>query len=422
MTRRAGTVGLLLGAVLALAGAAPARADEQPSILKAYNLDWIERVREEAWPLPKEQRPVICLLDTGVAVTPDTPEDNPLGPIVARLAVDGGTGLPQGTEPLHLHGTQMASVMAAPRNNWGTVGVFPQARIVSIRVTDGADTHITPANMVKGVEACIDYSSTQRGWGIAAIAMPETNYDQRASDSPRWAMAVERAGIVGAAFIAALGNHPGGDLAVPPAAVSGVVTVGPSQTDGSPCSFFPAEVAPQVWAPGCASPGWPAGSSTATAVVAAAVASLRSRTDASVSEAVAALSDHGRLGGARARTTVFHGLVADPEIPGTDDSVLGLEISKEVAPDVQRVLRLWRPKIRASWRRGWLTLSCVRRSRCGRLEVQMGKSIVTGVPESGRLRVRMKSRRRSIAVRVVGRAPKPWQSLQTQVRVTKGTR
>ncbi|MBJ7481934.1 hypothetical protein, partial [Rhodococcus sp. (in: high G+C Gram-positive bacteria)] len=67
---------------------AVASADDQPAILKSYGLDWIERVRDEAWPQPKEKRPVICLLDTGVAITPDTPADNLLGPIVARLSVE----------------------------------------------------------------------------------------------------------------------------------------------------------------------------------------------------------------------------------------------------------------------------------------------------------------------------------------------
>ena len=77
--------GLAVAGPAAFAGGAA--AEEQPSILKAYGLDWIERVRDDAWPQPKAQRPVICLLDTGVNITPDTPADDPNGPIVARLAL-----------------------------------------------------------------------------------------------------------------------------------------------------------------------------------------------------------------------------------------------------------------------------------------------------------------------------------------------
>ena len=38
---------------------AAARAEEQPAILKAYGLDWIERVRDDAWP-QQRGRPRKC--------------------------------------------------------------------------------------------------------------------------------------------------------------------------------------------------------------------------------------------------------------------------------------------------------------------------------------------------------------------------
>ena len=59
----------------------------------AYGMDWIPYIDPADLP-PVSQRKAVCLVDTGVDVTPDLPSDRPEGPVVARLSVDGGSGLP----------------------------------------------------------------------------------------------------------------------------------------------------------------------------------------------------------------------------------------------------------------------------------------------------------------------------------------
>lgn len=414
-------LGVLLGVVLAFASAAPSRADEQPSILKTYALDWIERVREEAWPGPKEQRPVICLLDTGVAVTPDTPADSPAGPIVARLAVDGGTGLPQGTQPLQAHGTQMAAVMAAPRNDWGTVGVFPQARIVSVRVTEGAETHITPEAMRLGAQKCIDWTR-DRGVRMSAVVMAESNYDQRASDGAGWQAVGSRLLEEGSILVAAAGNQTGAELPLPPLGIDSVLAVGAGNGARGRCAFTPAGFEPTAWAPGCDAPGWPSGTSVAAAVTGAAVAAVATRTGSpAVAVAAELRADGGVVDGAGALARHFAGVVDAPisaVTAGVSDTETRI-VSDDALP-VARVLRLWRPKARASWSRGRLQVSVAGGvPAAGRVWVRIGSSKMAG--PAGRKRFTIQRKRRPVRVElwVEGQRPEPWRSMLLKTRVAR---
>src|SRR3954447_13595145 len=91
---------------------------------KAYNFDFVPYLD------PPEKPAAICLVDSGVDITPDTPADSPDGPILERTALDGGPGTGTDSD----HGTYMAMTAGAPVNNWGTVGFWPGVRIYSIRV------------------------------------------------------------------------------------------------------------------------------------------------------------------------------------------------------------------------------------------------------------------------------------------------
>src|SRR3954452_3747317 len=121
----------LTGVIAALATVAPcAMADEvavPTTQATAYNADWVPYLDPPAKPA------AVCLVDSGVNVTLDTPADSPEGPIVKRLPLDGGPGTAANDTWEGLHGTRMAFVGGAPINGWGAVGFWPGARIVSIR-------------------------------------------------------------------------------------------------------------------------------------------------------------------------------------------------------------------------------------------------------------------------------------------------
>lgn len=425
-----------LAVAAAALGAAPAaHADEQPSILKAYGLDWIERVREEAWPQPVAERPVICLLDTGVAVTADTPADDPAGPIVARLAIDGGTGLPQGDAFEHLHGTQMASVIAAPRNGFGTVGVFPQARIVSVRVTEGDAIFITPAGIRRGVLACSDWAGAQHQ-RLAVVSMAESNYDQRPSDVEQWVFAARRAADDGAVFVAAVGNEADA-ASVAPVAAEGLVAVAAGGDTGELCSFAKYGESTALLGPGCSeelvgqTTSWPAGSSAATSAVSGLLAALAARQPGSTpAERIALLqSEAVRTAGARrlvdgtgVANASFGGLIqpaVSPLMP-TDSGAVSISSGSGARGEAARSsgrVRLWRPGVVARRHDGYMTVRLRDRKSRGRLMVRLRGGRVVG---GGRRTLRTKLPKGNAFVEVWVESFKGtgWRSLSCRVKVT----
>lgn len=437
MTQRTlALAGALVG--LLLVGAAPAAAEEQPPILKAYGLDWIERVREEAWPQPKAQRPIICLLDTGVAITPDTPADDPNGPIVARLAVEDvvgqppepGSGLPQGVTFQHMHGTQMASVIAAPRNGYGTVGVFPQARIVSVRVTLGKDVFITPADMDSGVRLCRAWA-LERGVSMSVVVMAESGYDSRPVEIDRWQVAAAVAAGAGGIFVAAAGNAEGANL-VAPVAATDVIAVGAGDDGGARCESAPTLVRVAMVGPGCSSlpgPRWPRGSSSATAAVGALAGALAmrvptmpapSRRSAVRASVVGSPDGVPRLDGTRILDR-FAGLVHQPGVPVSNT---GLVVAPESSPDSDSAgtlppLRLWRPSVRLRATRDGIVVRRLRQ-RAGVLRIRFaGTKAATVRIRGNRGLVRTALRPKRAEVWAESRSPGKWRSLTVRVKVAR---
>lgn len=427
------TFATLLGLVLGLLmGAGPAAADEQPTILKSYGLDWIERIKEEAWPQPKDQRPVICLIDTGVAVTPDTPEDNPAGPIVARLAIDGGGGLPQGTGYPYDHGTQMASVIGAPRNDWGTVGVFPQAKIVSVRVTQKDAAYISTSDMEAGLRACRRWALVNGGLRLAAIVMAESGWQQRPADASAWQTAAAVAANGGGVFFAAAGNADNAQL-VAPLAIDEIVTVGAGDDRGALCSFANRSQVEALMGPGCSAMSmgglrWPAGSSAATAAVGALGAAIATRLpdsdvaarrDVIANAASAGPAGVKRINGELVRA-LFSNLVNESPAPVSDVGLtVGLAPGAGADDSVRTVL--WRLKVRASWRKRWLTLTRVSHVKDGVIRVRLpGSGRAVAKRLAGRVvRLKVAARPRSIEVWAESNTLGKWRSLSTRVKLRK---
>ncbi|MEA2297049.1 MAG: Subtilase family, partial [Solirubrobacteraceae bacterium] len=162
----------LIAAALAFAAAfghlpSPALASETPDpppYLAPYGLDWIGHIAPEDLP---PSRMAVCVVDSGLPVNPDLPPDDPTaGPILARLSVDGGDGAPQGTSEAQLHGAHMAMAMVAPVNGWGTVGVAPWGRVVSVRALVDGETSFRPSAYRRGIQECLD---APRAYSIAVI-------------------------------------------------------------------------------------------------------------------------------------------------------------------------------------------------------------------------------------------------------------
>jgi len=208
---------------------------------QAYNADWVPYLD------PPEKPAAVCLVDSGVNITPDTPADSPTGPIVKRLALDGGSGEAASPTWEGLHGTRMAFVGAAPVNGWGAVGFWPGARIVSIRAMPTGSTDFPFESYSRALTLCTKYAADLN---IAAVNLslgcecqPTSGELARLNDR-----------VVGAhsnseSVVAAAGNNAG--PVDSPANEPGVLAVGAGDKTGGLCSFSNRGPGIDVVAPGC---------------------------------------------------------------------------------------------------------------------------------------------------------------------------
>jgi hypothetical protein len=278
---------VLLAALAAASSLAPtpAQAAESPvptAQQKAYGLDWAPFIDPADLP-PVEQRKIVCLVDSGVAVTPDLPADRPEGPIVARLATDGGSGLP-GPAAEHQHGTRMASYAGAVAgNDWGTVGAWPGVRIISVRAMSYDRTTFLGAEWRQGLVLC--QTNKDQGAPIAVVNFSlGGDATLTASERTRLAEAVKGAhDFDNANVVAAAGNRSQPRLD-DPANVTGVLPIAAGDTTGGGLCSYASYVPGVLVGPGCGMDaewdGLPAvtdggGSSSATAIASTTVALLR---------------------------------------------------------------------------------------------------------------------------------------------------
>ena len=230
--------------LVAIAGVAPASADEwsgPTTQAVAYNADWVPYLD------PPEKPAAVCLVDSGVAITPDTPADSPTGPIVKRLALDGGPGTEAGASWPGMHGTRMAFVGAAPVNGWGAVGFWPGARVVSIRAMAIADTDFPFDSYARAVGLC-----TKQATSLNIVAV---NLSLSCSCSPtpdevgRLDEQIAKAHNNGESVVAAAGNNA--SEVGHPANQSGVVGVAAGDRNGALCAFSNRGETVDLTAPGC---------------------------------------------------------------------------------------------------------------------------------------------------------------------------
>jgi hypothetical protein len=244
---------------------------------------------------------VVCLVDSGVDLNPDT------APILAgsyALSPNTNTGdelaaldppLPGG-HPAG-HGTYMAMIAAAPVNgSWGMVGLAPTSvKIYNLKALAAGQTTFSFSEYAVAIDRCQALSSS----------MPITvvNLSLGSSTQPTGGELETLENYVGAAnahglsIVAAAGNEGGSVQA--PADVPGVLGVGASDANpanvGALCSFSNRGPGIAVLAPGCGSqtelggggngieiafsddgePAWADGTSEAAAIVSTAEASMR---------------------------------------------------------------------------------------------------------------------------------------------------
>jgi hypothetical protein len=291
----------------------------------------------------------VCLVDTGVDVNPDTSH------VVARLAVDGDDGTDG--DPTK-HGTSMAMLMGAGPNGFGTIGLFPAVRVVSMRATAAGSEAITAAGVIDGIKRCNNKHGQQT---LRVIELALTlGGPAGAEQTAGLAAAVAGAWANDLNLVAAAGNSAGGAVGIP-ASQPGVLSVGGSAADGQRCGGSAAGAALQ--APGCGldegdpvsgtTIGATAGTSQASALAAVALAALRSwRPDLSAAAAEQTLIASARpapggplLDVAAAFRQLGLGAVVDAHQP-TVPIPASVVVPSLMQPSMALRARLPRPRVR----------------------------------------------------------------------------
>lgn len=280
MTRRTGSLAVLLGACLAVLPPTAAHADSIRA--QQWALDAMHT--EEAWQTTKGKGITVAVLDTGV-------EDD--HPDLAGNVLEGkdmvGFGARRGDRAWARHGTAMAGIIAGhghgAGNGDGVMGIAPEAKILPVRVIleDGdparAKARSSRGNaLAEGIRWAADHGADVINLSLgddSKSAHPEAGEDE----------AVQYALKKGSVVVASAGNGgEKGDHISYPAAYPGVIAATAVDKFGTRASFSTRRWYATVSAPGVnvviADPdhkyyeGW--GTSAAAAFVSGAVALVKS--------------------------------------------------------------------------------------------------------------------------------------------------
>jgi hypothetical protein len=267
--RRPGALALVVSWALIALLACPSTAragDDQPT-------QW--QIDARAEPLqtapPPAERPVICIVDTGVTPTPDLD-------IVSRTALDGGTPDDVTARPGHYgHGTTVAHMAAAKVNGWGSSGAFPHARIASVRIFDDVNQRVPWERYIRALRWCAEVRPLPIVT-LLALGRPNASEEETMDVQSEITRRRDRDGM---SIVAAVGNGGGGlDY---PARTADAFAVA-AHDGGELCSFSARGLGTDLAAPGCDldQHGWDGaewslnGTSFAAPVVAGTLAAIRS--------------------------------------------------------------------------------------------------------------------------------------------------
>jgi hypothetical protein len=274
-------------AAAAAAVAAPTTASAEPHDARPSN--WHEAGRTT--PLlnaPPPENPVaVCVVDTGVTLTPDLEV-----PVIARTSDDGGT--PEDVADGG-HGTHVATFIAGQINGWGMAGTWPAAKVVSVRVFPPDGGPAQAYAYARALDQCRQHPDVKVV--NLSIANPQGSDEERRELENRIAVLRYHRDIN---VVVAAGNGGGGVES--PGAARGALTVAAAALDGSLCRFtaFGPEV--DLMASGCSldaadargTPTEMSGTSFAAPQVAATLAAIRSYAGLNAEDSEAAILSTAR--------------------------------------------------------------------------------------------------------------------------------
>jgi subtilisin family serine protease len=170
-------------------------------------------------------------------------------------------------------------LMGGPVNDWGSVGIWPHIRIVSIRAMPAGETTFPFHYYEQAILACGKRANSER---VVAVNLSLGGVGATEEQVERLADVVRNARRQGLTVSAAAGNGRG--EVEYPAAVPDVTAIGAASEEGALCAFSAHGPALDIVAPGCGldasladgTAARASGTSDAAAIVSAVLAALRS--------------------------------------------------------------------------------------------------------------------------------------------------
>ncbi len=186
------------------------------------------------WGLTEGAGVTVAVIDSGVDANPQFGDRVTVGPDLSG----GVTGVSAGADCVG-HGTAVASIIAAaPQAGVSFSGVAPQAKILSIKITNSE-------TISSGVTATAIRDAVDLGASVINLSLAD-------ADTPELRSAVQFAQANNVVLVAAAGNDSASSGQGPfyPAAYPGVLSVGAVAQDGSLASFSDTRTPVTVTAPG----------------------------------------------------------------------------------------------------------------------------------------------------------------------------
>ena len=132
-----------LAAALAASSAPAAYAEDLPPQATDANAEFLAY----AGPPPVPGR--VCVVDTGVDLTTDAAAN-----VEARYSIYGGTLDDVGGSGIAKHGTYVAGIIASRLDGQGSVGIWPQAKVISVRVFPDGSSGTSVTAYISALNTC----------------------------------------------------------------------------------------------------------------------------------------------------------------------------------------------------------------------------------------------------------------------------